>query len=578
MTHRGSGSSHTAARARTPGVVTPLTTSLAADSLIGLSVKAALSCNLQGCGDWVNMRSLTLLRLAARSSATTARCAPKPGRHGRRWMVWALLAISVACGERPEKGASGTSTRASALISDQVHNGGTQGFFFLPPLVPATAYGTYSPGLAPVVTIDELSPGVRGNIASFTTSSGTNGAVVKDEVDHYQVNWDTKLSVVDPGFVYRISVKLEGVELGFADVAVVATGSALKNVATDEYIPLLDGRTLPIKFRIDSTAPSKCLGIVCTAVDACHEGGVCDSATGTCTTPVKSDGASCDDGNACTLTDVCVQGSCVGSAPVTCWAVDQCHDAGTCDPVTGVCSDPARLDGSSCDDSRRLHARRHLPGWCLRRLGSGDVRRAGPVPRGGDLRQLHRPLLESDEGERFGMQRRKRMFARGRLPGGHVRRHGARDVCRARRVSRRRLLQSSQRRVLESGEAGRRLLRGRQRVQRARDLRRRRQVSRRCPGPDRRWNPCTIDSCDPVLGAVHAPAPAGTSCADADLCNGGETCDGAGRCVVGAAPVLDDGTPAPRMRATRGSESCIRRSPDAGCCRRIPRPSHRPAI
>ena len=56
-------------------------------------------------------------------------------------------------------------------------------------------------------------------------------------------------------------------------------------------------------------------------------------------------------------------------------------------------------------------------------------------------------------------------------------------------------------------------------------------------------NPCTADSCDPATGVAHDPLAAGTSCADGDLCNGDETCDGAGACVAGIAPVLDDGNP-----------------------------------
>src|SRR5438445_540209 len=37
--------------------------------------------------------------------------------------------------------------------------------------------------------------------------------------------------------------------------------------------------------------------------------------------------------------------------PVVCTALDQCHDAGTCDTGTGLCSDPAKDDGTPCDDS-----------------------------------------------------------------------------------------------------------------------------------------------------------------------------------------------------------------------------------
>jgi len=90
--------------------------------------------------------------------------------------------------------------------------------------------------------------------------------------------------------------------------------------------------------------------VVCTAQDDCHEAGVCNPATGNCSNPQKPDGSACNDGNLCTQTDECQSGSCVGSDPVQCTASDQCHNAGTCNPSTGVCSDPAKPDGTSCDD------------------------------------------------------------------------------------------------------------------------------------------------------------------------------------------------------------------------------------
>jgi RHS repeat-associated protein len=54
-------------------------------------------------------------------------------------------------------------------------------------------------------------------------------------------------------------------------------------------------------------------------------------------------------------------------------------------------------------------------------------------------------------------------------------------------------------------------------------------------------NPCTIDSCDPVAGVVHQPAPAGTSCSNDNACDGAETCNSVGACVAGAPPTVDDG-------------------------------------
>ncbi|MCC6876763.1 MAG: PKD domain-containing protein, partial [Sandaracinaceae bacterium] len=54
-------------------------------------------------------------------------------------------------------------------------------------------------------------------------------------------------------------------------------------------------------------------------------------------------------------------------------------------------------------------------------------------------------------------------------------------------------------------------------------------------------NPCTLDTCDPTTGVAHAPSPAGTSCADDDLCNGAESCDGAGACTPATPLPTDDG-------------------------------------
>src|SRR5581483_6385947 len=56
-------------------------------------------------------------------------------------------------------------------------------------------------------------------------------------------------------------------------------------------------------------------------------------------------------------------------------------------------------------------------------------------------------------------------------------------------------------------------------------------------------NPCTVDICDPTVGVSHNPRPAGASCADHDPCNGAETCDGLGRCLAGVPPNSDDGNP-----------------------------------
>ena len=105
--------------------------------------------------------------------------------------------------------------------------------------------------------------------------------------------------------------------------------------------------------QIDVCQSGACVGsspVACVPSDQCHEAGLCDPATGVCSNPNKFDGASCNDANACTQIDACQAGACVGSAPVACIASDQCHVVGTCDPGTGLCSNPPRPDGAICND------------------------------------------------------------------------------------------------------------------------------------------------------------------------------------------------------------------------------------
>ncbi|MFT3776509.1 MAG: thrombospondin type 3 repeat-containing protein [Minicystis sp.] len=103
----------------------------------------------------------------------------------------------------------------------------------------------------------------------------------------------------------------------------------------------------------DTCLNGACAGgnpITCAAADQCHAAGTCDPLTGQCSSAIVANGTACDDGNACTQTDTCQNGACTGASPITCAASDQCHAAGTCDPVTGQCSGPTLADGSACDD------------------------------------------------------------------------------------------------------------------------------------------------------------------------------------------------------------------------------------
>src|SRR5262249_61033855 len=87
----------------------------------------------------------------------------------------------------------------------------------------------------------------------------------------------------------------------------------------------------------DTCQAGACVGatpVVCTPTDQCHDVGVCAPATGICSNPAKTNGTTCTDGNLCTQIDTCQAGLCVGANPVVCTASDHCHDAGVCAPET----------------------------------------------------------------------------------------------------------------------------------------------------------------------------------------------------------------------------------------------------
>jgi hypothetical protein len=101
----------------------------------------------------------------------------------------------------------------------------------------------------------------------------------------------------------------------------------------------------------DVCSAGKCIAAItlaCAPANQCHSAGTCNPATGMCSQPTLTDGTKCDDANACTLSDLCMGGACVGGSAVVCAALDECHVAGTCDAKSGVCSNPARPDGSKC--------------------------------------------------------------------------------------------------------------------------------------------------------------------------------------------------------------------------------------
>jgi hypothetical protein len=175
-------------------------------------------------------------------------------------LLVAVLALGIAC----LNDASRSPLQPNAQISDGAHSGGNTGFFFLPPMVPQpTITAPFNAFLQPLVRICRWATGCVSAPIDFTLTTGPGSEVIRvNSTDKdYHVNWHTDQFNVQPGEAYRIQVFADRdgqFPLGFADVAIAATGKQAKNLTTQETIGLVDGRTLPIKFFAGLGALGEC--------------------------------------------------------------------------------------------------------------------------------------------------------------------------------------------------------------------------------------------------------------------------------------------------------------------------------
>lgn len=147
-----------------------------------------------------------------------------------------LAATAVACSNERAYPPAPT-----FLIQDGNHNGNAF-FYWLSPIVKQQppAWQTFSSQLAPTITITNLCTG--------TVIRSISGAEMETGNGQYQANWRTSDDDLDAACTYRLAVGVGARQLGIADLDIVDNGRELKRVNSDEYIPLLDDRTLPIKF------------------------------------------------------------------------------------------------------------------------------------------------------------------------------------------------------------------------------------------------------------------------------------------------------------------------------------------
>lgn len=175
------------------------------------------------------------------------------------------LAALSACADSsrlagPNGPPSAAGVNASASILDAAH-GGSSGFYFLEPLVAqpsdtGTLDTTQSSNLRVDVCPLAADPAVQTCQGPAVTVSATSPVFIDVNGNHYQVNWQIDPTQFPPDMYYRVSVidVANGGAWGHVDVYLGATGQGFHSIDKVDFTPLLDGRTVPIKFRIDNGA------------------------------------------------------------------------------------------------------------------------------------------------------------------------------------------------------------------------------------------------------------------------------------------------------------------------------------
>src|SRR5207237_128058 len=148
-----------------------------------------------------------------------------------------VLLTVAACSSSDR--ATAPQSRPEFNISDAVHEGGTPGFYFLPPMVDHPTFGgTFDSTIStlnPQIALCDVTNGPDTNcgradgtpaVIVFTTTSAP--AITLDATtQHYHVNWVTKGAAFLAGHTYRVHVTAGASgarrELGFADVLLTST-------------------------------------------------------------------------------------------------------------------------------------------------------------------------------------------------------------------------------------------------------------------------------------------------------------------------------------------------------------------
>lgn len=164
-----------------------------------------------------------------------------------------LVCLPLAACEMTDTGTDPLNEGPTLRIADAAHNG-DQHFYFLPPLAwQPEVSGVFDASVEPEVSICEVSDGGCTEVVTYSVGVQSHGGTLQADPtgEFYHVNWHTDRFDLSVDAVYRIRVIVGGTEVGYLDVLLVQSRASLRSGGRDGLIPLVDGRTAPIRFRIE---------------------------------------------------------------------------------------------------------------------------------------------------------------------------------------------------------------------------------------------------------------------------------------------------------------------------------------
>ena len=180
-----------------------------------------------------------------------------------RLRALALLLLALGgCTESPvgPRAAAGPPAGTSLIINDAA-NGGTPGFYFLPPMVPDPGpfTGTFDGTLTPVAKICVFNGAtcVGNDVAVFAVGGGKQKLALGIVGESYNGVWQVPTTTT-VGSTYRVRVYRDaaGANLaGYADLIIVAKSKDTKTVPAG-YIGVVRGSSFNVKFRFETVGPS----------------------------------------------------------------------------------------------------------------------------------------------------------------------------------------------------------------------------------------------------------------------------------------------------------------------------------